>query len=108
MEIEVKKLYVDVFDEYQNSSLKIDGYLLSSFTDGYIGQDEYLIEEKYVTLERHIQNVILRNALRDKIKSYENSNWNGISDSKEFKAGMESRMATLDAVIGIIEGAKDE
>lgn len=104
MEIEVKKLYVDVLDDYGNSSLKMDGYLLSSFADGYAEQDEYLIEEKYYTLDEYLKKVSLRNALMDKIQSYENSNWKGVFDAKEFKAGMESRIAALNAVISVIEG----
>lgn len=108
METEVKKLYVDTKDEYENSSLSFDGYLISYFQDGHVGQDYYVIEEKYYTLDEFIQKRNLRNYLQDKIQKYERSDWAKILDPQEFKAGMEFRISELNAVVDIIEESENE
>lgn len=106
MEWEVLKIYSDVIDAYED--VRFDGYQLYGFQDGYLGDDEGLLEEQFVNLAEYANSVELHEALSNKLEKYEGTNWEGVSDSVEFGNHMRQRIEECGTLITIINGENDE
>lgn len=99
MEWEVLKIYSET-----NEDVRFDGYQLYGFRDGYFGEDEELLEERFVSLPEYGQSVELRDALISKLVKYENTNWEGVDDYMEFGDSMRQRLSICNELIDIING----
>lgn len=104
MEWKVMNVYVDVEDAEGNPAVKLDGYFVVGYADGYLGNDDYELENKQITLKRYLEYVHALSVVDKKIAAYSAKGWDNVPNGTGLRDLLYSKKQALNEVVSMVKG----
>lgn len=107
MELETIRLYREELDEYGHATDVFDGYFITHYADGYVGDDAHEIKSETLgdSESRKLFSTYL--SFKKKYEGYIKSNWkNGRMEYA--KKHMEDRISELELIVNAIRELDNE